>query len=186
MVQAASALPLMILVQLLHSFFVVDIHVVGRVVYLDRAVFVASLVFYAAWMLACSKAPDRWVQCLGPLSVLGLFAIFIEQRAVAIPIIWALQAAILGGLAAWAYSVRDDRWQLVHLAAATIFHGVGCMTFYPICQIGMGGLYIPPDNFRLACDTVIGPLLSGGLFAAAGVTWISTVGAHAVLARRRV
>ena len=185
MVQAASALPLMILVQLLHSFFVVDLHIAGRAVYLDRAVFVASLALYAAWMMACSRAPDRWVQWLGPLSALGLVAIFIETRAVAIPIIWALQAAILVGLVAWAYSVRDERWQCVHLTAASIFHAIGCMTFYPICQIGRGGLYIPPENFRLACDTVIGPVLSGGLFAAAGVAWIATLGAHAILARRR-
>lgn len=186
MVQAASALPLMILVQLLHSFFVVDIHVAGYVVFLDRALLVACLVLYAAWMLSCSEAPDRWVQCLGPLSVLGIIAIFIETRMVAIPIIWALQAAILAGLAAWAYRARHDRWQFAHLSAATIFHGVGCMTFYPICQIGLGGLYIAPENFRLACDTVIGPLLSAGLFAAAGVAWITTIGIHAVIARRRI
>ena len=37
MIQAASALPLMILVQLLHSFFVVDLHIAGQVVFLDRA-----------------------------------------------------------------------------------------------------------------------------------------------------
>lgn len=87
MIQAASALPLMILVQILHSFFVVDIHILDRVVFLDRAILVASLVAYAAWMLRCSPAPDRWVQCLGPLSVLGLAAIFIEARIVAIPLI---------------------------------------------------------------------------------------------------
>ena len=81
--------------------------------------------------------------------------------------------------------MRRERWQLAHLAAATTFHAFGTMMFYPICQIGLGGLYIPPDNFRLACDTVIGPILSGGLFAAGGITWLATLGAHAVIVRRR-
>ena len=186
MVQAASALPLMILVQIFHSFFVVDLHFYDRIIFLDRALLVGCLVLYAAWMLSCSKAPDRWVQCLGPLSVLGMAAIFIETRIIAIPLIWALQAAILAGLGAWAYRVRADRWQFAHLTAATVFHAFGTMMFYPVCQIGLGGLYIPPDNFRLACDTVIGPVLSGGLFAAAAVTWFSILGARAVAVRRGV
>lgn len=184
MVQAASALPLMIFVQLLPTFFIVDLSVGGVLVFLDRALLVIGLGAYAAWMLACSKAPDRWVRCLGPLAALGAAAIFIEARPVAIPIIWALQLAILGGLVAWAYQARRDRWQAMHLGAASIFHAVGTLTFYPICQIGRGGLYIPPDSFRLACDTVIGPILTGGLFAAAVVTWLVVLGAH-TLARRR-
>lgn len=213
MIQAASALPLMIIVQLLHSHFVVDLYVGGQIVFLDRALLVGGLVLYAAWMLRSSKAPDRWVRCHGPLAALGMMAIFIEQRIIAIPIIWALQAAILVGLAAWAWKVwgcrveqdkalqeaetavdamratqlvREYQCQFVHLTTATTFHGFGTMMFYPVCQIGLGGLYIPPDNFRLACDTVIGPMLSAGLFASASVTWLTVLGVQAFMMRRKV
>jgi hypothetical protein len=73
----------------------------------------------------------------------------------------------------------------LHLSAATAFHAVGTLTFFPICQIGNGGLYIPPDNFRLACDQVVGPLLSAGLFASAAVTWLALLGGRALTARWR-
>jgi hypothetical protein len=174
----------MVLVQLLPSFLVMDVPLGGMVVFLDRAALVCGLVLYAAWLIRCSHAPDWAAKYVGLLAAVGMTAIFIESRPVAIPLIWCLQFAILVGLAAWAYRVRRDRWLLIFVGMAAGFHAVGTLTFYPVCQIGMGGLYIPPDNFRLACNQVIGPLLSGLLFASAGLAWATARGAHAIAARR--
>lgn len=184
MLQAASALPLMVLVQILHSFFVIDVPIGDRVIFLDRAMLVGGLVLYAAWMIRCSGAPDWAARWLGGMAAIGMAAIFVEARVVAIPLIWLLQASILAGLAAWAYGVRRDRWMFLFIALAAVFHGFGTMMFYPVCQIGLGGLYIPPDNFRLACDQVIGPFLSALLFASAGLSWVVALGAQAIASRR--
>ena len=183
MIAAASALPLMVIVQLFPSmpWLVRDIQLPWQVIYLDRATFVLALCAYGAWLIHSSKAPDWAARVLLVTVGAGLFAVSIPDRIIAIPLIWTLQASIFAALAAWCVSVwRHCMLSRAHLLAACAFHGIGTAMFYPVCQIGRGGLYIPPDNFRLACDAVIGPYLTGGLFAAAAITWVGLLAVPAV------
>ena len=184
MIKAASALPLMIIVQLLHSFFVIDLPFGSSVIFLDRALLASGLALYAVWLSWDGRLPEWTTQALGFAGAAGIAAIFIEARPVAIPMIWTLQAAILLALGVWLATVWRDMWQRVHLMGATLFHGLGALMLYPVCQIGRGGLYIPPENFRLACDAVTGTFISWGIFAVAGLWWAASVGAQALLERR--
>lgn len=183
MIAAASAFPLLLFAQIAQTFFQYDLHVGGAVIFADRAIFVASLGLYAAWLTAASKAPDWCAKMLALSTAAGILAIFLE-RPLAIPIIWLLQAAILVALLLWAYAERGNRWVLAFLLVASGAHAIGALTIYPLCQIGAPADMMALPAAGYVCNAVIGEVLAALLPAGIGaVAWAAAV-SGAIMARK--
>lgn len=183
MTAAVSAFPLLCIAQIVFYRFGYDVEMFGRVVFVDRVVYVASLGLYAAWLVHQSRAPDWCAKLLTGLVGLSLSAIFMS-RPLAIPIIWGLQLGILTALVLWLIAVWRDRWAALFIGATVVAHAVGAMTIYPLCQIGAPDDLMAMPNAAYVCNVVIGPLWAALLPPGIGAAvWAALV--TAAIARGR-
>lgn len=184
MIAAASAFPLLLIAQLAHIHFQWDVVVGGGIVFVDRAVYVASLGLYALWLGHGDKVATGMTRTLAVLAGVGIFAIFLP-RMYAIPIVWVLQLGILAALALWAHSERRDGWRCGFIGAALVAQAIGALTIMPLCQLGASPEWLALPQARYVCNTVIGPALAAMLPAGLGsVAWV--VLAIGALATKRV
>jgi hypothetical protein len=163
LVDAATAVFLLILAQGLHVWFQYDWHVAGRVIFVDRVVYAGSLAAYAGWLTVKSHAPAWVMNSLGIAAVIAIGAIPLD-RAMAMPMIWILQVTILIGLAAWLVQSVGDRWAAGFLALATGAHALGALTYFPLCQLAVPAGWVASPGGVYVCNAVFGPLWGSGVF----------------------
>ena len=143
--------------------FVFDVYYGSKVLYVERLVLVLALGAFTVWLAGKAEIPAWLRNVKAGCATLAIWGVFLAYRPVAIPLIWTLELAILAGLIWWLVAEWSDPWKRWFIGWATVFHGISALFVYPISQIALGGLGIPPENFKHAADHVIGPIM-GSVF----------------------
>lgn len=173
MVAAVSAFFWLFVAQTAHLWFQLDWLVMGRLLYVDRIVYVLALVAYGGWLCAVSRAPVWARHVMGVACSVGVAAIWAD-RAIAMPLIWLLQVAILVVLVLWTHAVIGERWPFRLLLLTSAAHSIGALTYFPLCQLAVGNEWVATPQATYVCDAVLGPIMGSGVFmGAAALAWVT-------------